>query len=323
MSITLRQLSYLVALARHRHFGRAAEECAVSQPALSVQIQTLEAMLGTTLVERGRGHVELTPAGIEIAHRAGHILLEVNDLVDHARHGRQLLTGPLRVGAIPSLAPYLLPTALPYLQRHHPDLEMQIRETQTAALTDELLRGALDVLILSLPIGHPEIETELLFEDRFLLALPASHRLAATAEILPDQISGERLLLLEEGHCLRDQALDYCRQIEHGPLPGLAVSGFGASSLSTIVQMVANGLGITLLPELARSLCAHDPRIVLRHLMPPEPSRAIGLAWRRSSPRKRDFAALAGQLLASRAKPAGVAPLAASAGSEPPHTNSA
>lgn len=321
MSITLRQLGYLTALARHRHFGRAAEECAVSQPALSVQIQALEAVLGTTLVERGRGHVELTPAGIEVVGRAGRILLEVNDLIEQARHGREILTGQLRVGAIPTLAPYLLPTALPYLQRHHPELELQIRETQTAALTDELLRGVLDVLILSLPIAHPEIETVVLFADRFLVALPASHALAAAAEIAPARLTGERLLLLEEGHCLRDQALDYCQQGEPR-----AVSGFGASSLSTIVQMVANGLGITLLPELARSIGEHDPRLVLRPLTPPQPCRQIGLAWRRSSPRKPDFMALARLLLASRALPAdqlvGVV-TAPSSGSRPPQTSPA
>ena len=290
MAVTLRQLRYLVALGRHLHFGQAAEACAVSQPALSVQIQELEACLGTTLVERSRGRIELTRDGEEVARRAQRILAEVGDLVDYARHRSRLLTGALRLGAIPSIAPYLLPAALPHLQEAYPALELQIRETQTAVLLDELLRGALDVLLLSLPVRHPELEAIRLFQDRFVLAAPAGHALLARADAAPALLAAERLLLLEEGHCLRDQALSLCRQVEPG-----AMNGFGASSLSTIIQMVANGLGITLLPELSLPFEVHDPRIALLRFAPPEPSR-VGLVWRRSSPRKRDFVEL-GKLL--------------------------
>jgi LysR family hydrogen peroxide-inducible transcriptional activator len=296
--VTLRQLRYLAALARHRHFGRAAEACAVSQPALSVQIQELEAFLGAGLVERGRGRIELTPEGEEVARRARRILAEVGDLVDYARHHGRLLAGPLRLGAIPSIAPYLLPAALPSLQARHPDLQLQIRETQTGTLVDELLRGVLDVVVLSLPIEQPELEAIRLFQDRFLLAAPAAHPLAGQGEAATTLLAAEPLLLLEEGHCLRDQALSYCQQVDRA-----AMSGFGASSLSTIVQMVANGLGITLLPELSLPFEVHDPRIALVRFAEPEPTRTVGLAWRRSSPRKRDFVEL-GKLLTSTRPPA-------------------
>jgi LysR family hydrogen peroxide-inducible transcriptional activator len=298
--VTLRQLRYFAALARHRHFGRAAEECAVSQPALSVQVQELEASLGAVLLERSWGRIALTHEGQEVARRARRILSEVGDLVDHARHRARLLTGPLRLGAIPSIAPYLLPAALPRLQERHPELALQIRETRTATLVDELLRGALDVLVLSLPVEHPELETIRLFEDRFLLAAPAGHQGAGQPDAASALLAAEQLLLLEEGHCLRDQALSYCQEVDRG-----AMSSFGASSLSTIIQMVANGLGITLLPELSLPFEVHDPRIALLRFAPPEPSRTVGLAWRRSSPRKRDFVELGKLLTTSRGPAAG------------------
>lgn len=294
---TLRQLRYFGALVRHRHFGRAAEECAVSQPALSVQIQELEAQLGTVLVERSRGRIEFTPDGMEIARRAGRVLAEVAELEEFARHGSQLLTGPLRLGVIPSIAPYLLPAALPSLQQLHPSLALELRESQTAVLTGELQRGVLDALVLSLPVEQPELETLTLFEDRFLLAVPAKHPLAAAPGAVARMLAKERLLLLEDGHCLRDQALSYCQQVDRG-----AMSGFAASSLATIIQMVANGLGITVLPELCLPFEVHDPRIVLLAFGAPEPRRTVALAWRRSSPRRRDFLELGKLLAASRAE---------------------
>ena len=294
--VTLRQLRYLAALARHRHFGRAADECAVSQPALSVQIQELEAALGTTLVERARGRVELTPAGREVARRAGVILAEVGDLVDYARHRLRLLSGPLRLGVIPSIAPYLLPAALPRLQEVHPALELQLRESQTAVILDELQRGALDVLLLSLPLDRPDLETLRLFEDRFLLAVPARHPHVTHPDATARLLAEERLLLLEPGHCLRDQTLSYCRHV--GPARS---RGFGASSIATIVQMVANGLGIAVLPEISVGFEVHDPRIALLRFPTPEPTRTVALAWRRSSARSRDFREL-GRLLA-RSRP--------------------
>ena len=295
---TLRQLRYLAALARHRHFGRAAEECAVSQPALSVQIQELEAGLRTPLVERSRGRIALTAEGEEIARRAARILAEVADLEDYAQHGTQLLTGPLHLGVIPSIAPYLLPAALPALQARHPTLELRLRESQTAIVVDELQRGLLDVLVLALPIEHPEVETLQLFDDRFVLAVPAAHALAGQPDCTARLLAEERLLLLEEGHCLRDQTLSYCRGVDRD-----GVASFGASSLSTIIQMVANGLGITVLPEISLPFEVHDPRISLLRFPEPEPTRAVALAWRRSSPRKRDFVELGKLLTSSRPRP--------------------
>ncbi|MGD9512081.1 MAG: LysR substrate-binding domain-containing protein [Geminicoccaceae bacterium] len=292
---TLRQLRYLAALARHRHFGRAAEECAVSQPALSVQIQELEAGLRTALVERGRGHISLTAEGEEVARRAARILAEVADLEDYARHGTRLLAGPLHLGVIPSIAPYLLPAALPVLQERHPSLELRLRESQTAAVVGELQRGLLDVLVLALPVEQPELETFHLFDDRFVLAVPAAHPLANQPGCTRRLLSEERLLLLEEGHCLRDQTLSYCRAVDRD-----AVASFGASSLSTIIQMVANGLGITVLPEISLPFEVHDPRIALLRFPAPEPTRSVALACRRSSPRKRDFMELGKLLAASR-----------------------
>lgn len=282
--ITLKQLRYFAALARHRHFGRAAEECHVSQPALSLQIQELEAVLGCQLVERRRNAVSLTETGAEVAERARRILLEANDLVDHARRRPGLLAGRLDLGVIPSIAPYLLPAALPLLQKRHPDLDLRLRETQTATLLDEVLGGQLDVALLSLPVEQAGLETLALFDDPFLLAMPASEGLA------PSQaLAGETLLLLEEGHCLREQALSLCRLPQGG-----GRRQYGASSLSTIMQMVANGFGSTLLPTMALPVeLRRGMPVKLYRFREPAPSRSIGLVWRRTSPRKTDFEALA------------------------------
>lgn len=284
--VTLKQLRYFSAVARQRHFGRAAQECHISQPALSLQIQELEHQLGCQLIERRRGAIGLTDTGIEIAERARRILLEASDLVDHARHRPGLLCGALDLGVIPSIAPYLLPAALPALQRRHPELELRLRETQTASLLDELADGRLDVALLSLPIERSGIETWPLFDDQFLLVMPASGLLALTPEAA---LAGENLLLLEEGHCLRDQALSFC-----GPARPGSRRQYGASSLSTIMQMVANGFGATLMPAMALpvELRAEMP-VTLFAFADPQPRRTIGLAWRKTSPRRRDFEALA------------------------------
>lgn len=285
--ITLKQLRYFSALARHRHFGRAAEECHVSQPALSLQIQELEADLGCQLVERRRNAVTLTETGSEVAERARRILLEANDLVDHARRRPGLLGGRLDLGVIPSIAPYLLPAALPLLQKRHPDLELRLRETQTATLLDEVLGGQLDVALLSLPVEKAGLEMLALFDDPFLLAVPAS---GTSPTMAPAQaLSGDNLLLLEEGHCLREQALSLCRLPQGG-----GRRQYGASSLSTIMQMVANGFGTTLLPAMALPVeLRREMPVKLYRFREPAPSRSIGLAWRRTSPRKADFEALA------------------------------
>ncbi|MFA5955471.1 LysR substrate-binding domain-containing protein [Hyphomicrobium sp.] len=285
--VTLKQLRYFDALAREQHFGRAADSCAVTQPALSMQIQDLEASLGIALVERTRSGVKLTPKGEEIALRAQRLLNDVRNLIDYAQHAGGVLSGTLRLGVIPSVAPYLLPPLLPLLKENHPDLVLHVRETQTHILTDELAEGKLDVLLLALPIRNPDVETLTVFEDRFLLALPKSRKLSGRVRATKEMVEHDRLLLLEEGHCLRDQALTYCslQQVDD-------VNTFGASSLSTIVEMVSAGFGITLLPEICLGVESRNREIKMMRFVDPEPSRSIGLAWRRSSPRRADFLAL-------------------------------
>jgi LysR family transcriptional regulator, hydrogen peroxide-inducible genes activator len=289
--ITLRQLKYLEALAEHRHFGKAAEACAVTQPALSMQIRELEKFLGVELVERRPGEIVLTDIGIEVMKRGGRVLSETRDLVDFARHYGRPLTGRLRLGVIPTIAPYLLPCILPALQHRCPELRVELRESQTKVLLDELTRGALDLVMLALPVAEGELEAMPLFDDPFLLAVPAGDPHPESAPVNVDDIDHERLILLEEGHCLRDQALAYCGNGGHGGAMGL-----GATSLTTVMQMVANGYGVTLVPQVAVDVEVRDERIKLLRLVPPQPGRTIGLVWRQTSPRKVDFIAL-GQLI--------------------------
>jgi LysR family hydrogen peroxide-inducible transcriptional activator len=283
--ITLRQLRYLTALHAHRHFGRAADACAVTQPALSMQIRELEREVGVELVERRPGDVAFTEIGIEVVRRAEQVLASTRDLMDFARHGGRLLTGRLQLGVIPSLAPYVLPQILPALQRRYPDLRVELRETQTKGLLEELNGGALDVVLLALPVEEPELTSMPLFEDPFLLAVPATDERTAGAPIGARDIDQQNLILLEEGHCLRDQALAYCT----GARGDVRL---GATSLATVMQMVANGYGITLLPSVAVDVEVRDERVKLLRFSDPAPGRIVGLAWRRTSPRQRDFTAL-------------------------------
>ena len=288
--ITLRQLRYFQALARHRHFGQAAEACAVTQPALSMQIRELEKELEVELVERRPGETVLTEIGVLVAKRGDEVLAAARDLVDFARHQGRLLKGQLKLGVIPTLAPYLLPRLLALLRLRHPDLLVQLRETQTKVLVDELVAGDLHAVMLSMPAPEADIEVIRLFDDPFLLAVPADDARPETARIRADEVDLKRLILLEEGHCLRDQALAFCWTAKLDmPL------NLGATSLATIMQMVANGYGVTLLPQVAID-AEPDERIKLLRFAAPEPSRTIGLAFRRTSPRKADFVAL-GQLV--------------------------
>jgi LysR family hydrogen peroxide-inducible transcriptional activator len=290
--ISLRQLRYFDALARTRHFGRAAEQVNVSQPALSMQIKDLEVVLGAPLVERRRNQIQLTPMGVEIHRRVHEILNSANDLVDYARHGSRTLAGPLSLGIIPSIAPYLLPAILPVLRERFPDLRLRLRESQTRMLVDELMAGDLDAILLSLPLSHPEIETLALFEDRFLFVTKAPEAAAGKdRRIALSSIDESRLLLLEEGHCLRDQALQFCSTARSAVVPGKP--DLGAASLSTIMQLIANGFGATLLPEMAlKAEIGANSEVRAMRFEAPEPSREIGLAWRRTSARKGDFEAL-------------------------------
>jgi len=283
--LTLRQLRYLDALARHRHFGRAAEECSVSQPALSMQINELEKELGAKLVEHLQGATVLTEIGREVARRAADILSAARDLADSARSSGHPLSGPLHVGIIPTLAPYVLPRILPELQRRYPELRLELIESQTRTLLGELRRGALDVLLLALPVDQADLETLQLFEDYFLLAVPADDPLPERSRVCTRDVDARRLILLEEGHCLRDQALAYCSR------RSVTDTGLGATSLGTIMQMVASGYGVTLVPEVAVDAEVRDERIKLLRFAEPKPSRTVGLAWRSTSARKTDFAA--------------------------------
>lgn len=284
--ITLRQLRYLTSLARHKHFGRAAQDCAVSQPALSMQIRELEREVGAELVERRPGEIALTETGLDAARRAEHILAATRDLVDFARH-RDVLSGRLVLGIIPTLAPYILPRVLPLLQERYPQSRLEVRETLTKQLLDELVAGDIDCVMLALPAESADVETLPLFTDAFLLAVPAGDALPAKRRVDIADVDQRRLILLEEGHCLRDQALAFCATKRHDQPAAL-----GATSLTTVMQMVANGYGVTLVPEVAVDADLRDARVKLLRFAEPEPGRTIGLVWRRTSPRGDDFAAL-------------------------------
>lgn len=281
---TLRQLRYLVALAEHGHFGRAAAACHVTQPALSMQIRDLEAALDLTLVERGPGGAGLTEAGEELAARARALTAGVKDLEDFARERRGLDARRLTLGIIPTIAPYLLPRILPDLQAVMPGLELKVRETRTAGLLGELAAGDLDAVIAALPLEADGVESQALFEDTFLLATPADDPLIAQH---PRGLPADRLLLLEEGHCLRAQALGACEISD--------LSTFGATSLTTLLHLVAYGQGITLLPKMAADEIT-DPRIAIRPFAEPQPRRTIAMAWRTASPRKRKLKEIAGRI---------------------------
>jgi LysR family hydrogen peroxide-inducible transcriptional activator len=302
-SVTLRQLRYLSALARYRHFGRAAEACAISQPALSMQIRDLERSLCANVVERRPGDVILTEVGVAVAARAEAILTAVNDLVDVAMHHSQTLVGRLRLGVIPTIAPYVLPGILPELQQRYPELRLEVRETQTQMLLDELSSGALDAALLALPLEDDQpIETRALIEDRLLLAVPANDESYGNRIRMRD-VDQLRLILLEKGHCLRDQTLAFCATPRWSNTQKRGETRLDASSLATVTQMVANGYGVTLLPEIATNLELRDNRVKVVRFHDPEPSRIIGLAWRRTSPRVQDFQALGDIIVEMFAKP--------------------
>ncbi|GGE47393.1 LysR family transcriptional regulator [Agaricicola taiwanensis] len=287
--LTLRNLRYFQALARHEHFGRAAEACSITQPALSMQIRELEAHLGEKLVERSREGVRLTETGRETLKHAERILSAVADLESQARRSRPPLSGPFRLGVIPSVAPYLLPRLLPAVRRRVPDARLSLRETRTAQLVEELMAGQLDAVILSLPLHQPELTQQPLFDDPFLLAVGADSQFAENACANEAMLGSDDLLLLEDGHCFRDQALEVCRTLDAGQL-----RSYGATSLSTLIQLVANGQGITLVPQLFVSSEAQaDPRVKMLHFPAPAPQRTIGLAWRRAANMQRDIREIA------------------------------
>jgi LysR family hydrogen peroxide-inducible transcriptional activator len=285
---TLRQLEYLVAIADLRSFHRAAKACHVSQPGLSAQIRQLESILDVQLFERGRRGVLATPAGEAVAARARVVLAEAEALVETARAFRRPLAGRLRLGAIPTIAPYLLPRILPQVRRRHPDLRLELHEARTGELVERLRAGQLDLLLLALEAPLEGLATRALFADPFVAALPASHPLASRKRLRESDLRGEVALLLDDGHCLRDQALAVCRA-------GGAqeIGDFRASSLATLVEMVRGGAGVTLLPSLALSAAVATPDLAIVPFAKPAPSRTIGLAWRPRSGRAAEFEQLA------------------------------
>lgn len=285
---TLKQLKYLCALARSCHFGNAAKACHVSQSTLSAGIHELEENLGVALVERNNKRVMLTPLGEDLVARSQQILNDVEDLVDLCNASREAFSGKMRLGVIPTIAPFMLPKLLNSLRRKYPRFQLYIREDLSANLVDALNIGELDVLLMALPYPMEGIETLPLFDDRFLLCYPKHHALGERKRLRTADLKGQDLLLLEDGHCLRDHALDACK------LKSNQVSvPYSATSLNTIVQMVANGIGITLLPEMAQAArLLSGTQAQARPFDEAGISRTIGLAWRKKTPRCSEFQAL-------------------------------
>ena len=277
MNLTLKQLRYLDALAIRGHFGRAAADCAISQPALSMQIKEMEETLGLPLFERGGGNVRLTGFGEAVTGRARSILREVDELEDLARAARASLVGRLRFGVIPTIAPYHLPRIIGALSLAYPEIDLQVRETVTSRLLDDLKAGRLDTALLALPISEPGLQEIPLRNEAFVLVRPV----ADADKPVPDgdTLAQMKLLLLEEGHCFRDQALEFCQTRTSLPRAGL-----DGSTLATLVQMVGAGIGVTLIPESAVSVETQAANVAVQHFPEPKPQRQLGLVWRKTSP---------------------------------------
>lgn len=289
---SLRQLRHLVTLADTGHFGRAAAACHVTQSTLSASIKELEQVLQAALVDRTQRRVVLTPLGRETVERARRILDETETLAHAARAAAEPLTGTLRMGAIPTIGPYLLPKVLPGLRRAYRKLKLYLVEDLTERLIEQLHMGKLDVVLLALPYEGGPIETAALFDDRFVAALPKGHLLATEARIRPEQMRPEELLLLRDGHCLRGHALAACGLVDRRRTEEIE-----ATSLTTLVQMVDNGLGTTLLPELSvQAGVTRGTGLVLRPLAGEHAAREIGLGWRRGTGRRAEFQLLAREL---------------------------
>ena len=276
-NLTLKQLRYFEALAQHGHFGRAAQACAISQPALSVQIRELEESLGTELFERGARQIRLTNFGEEFATRVRGILRSVDELGELAMASRDHLVGRLRIGVIPTIAPYLLPEIITDLTAANSSIDIQIRESLTPILVRELADGRLDAAIVALPVSEPSLTEVSLFEENFVLVRPV----ADEGRPVPghEDLREMKLLLLEEGHCFRDQALSFCNIQSSRPREML-----DASSLATLVQMVGAGLGVTLIPEMAIAVETRSAPVSIARFRNPQPSRTIGMIWRKTSP---------------------------------------
>jgi LysR family hydrogen peroxide-inducible transcriptional activator len=294
---SLRHLRHLTALADHRHFGRAAEACHVTQSTLSASIKELEGLLETTLVDRSKRRVVLTPIGMETAERSRRIVKEAEQLVEATRASREPLTGTVRLGTIPTIGPFLLPRVLPSLREAYGSLKLYLVEDLTDRLIESLHRGELDVVLLALPYDCGPVETVILLEDPFVVGLLRQHPLTKESRISPQRLWHEDLLLLKDGHCLRDHALAACHLADRR-----VTEGFEATSLLTLVQMVDNGLGTTLLPMLAVDAgLLTGTNLITRPLSPDDQARKIGLIWRQGTGRRNEFHLLAMEI-AERAK---------------------
>jgi LysR family hydrogen peroxide-inducible transcriptional activator len=287
--MNLRDLRYLVALADTQHFGRAAARCHVSQPTLSAQLKKLEEYLGAPLIERQPRRISLTPLGQQVVARARRLLAEADDIQTLAQASRDPLAGRLNVALIPTVGPYLLPGIAPRIKRKLPKLKLQLFEYQTAPLLERLRAGEIDVGILALPIDADGLDTRELYEEPFVVALPEKHGLASRTSIRRNYLDGETLLLLADGHCLRDHALEVCSRLDvHED------QDYRATSLETLRQMVAAGAGITLLPELSTiGPFSHTRGLVVKPFAKPVPTRSIGAVWRRSTTRRAAIDAVA------------------------------
>jgi LysR family transcriptional regulator, hydrogen peroxide-inducible genes activator len=305
INLSLRQLRYFDVLARHGHFGRAADACSISQPALSMQIKEMEEALGGPLLERNARQVALTRLGEELIERVRDILRSVDELGDFARASRDRFAGRLRIGMIPTIAPYLLPRVIGDLTRMHPELDIQVREALTPKLIQELSEGRLDTAILALPVSEPSLTEVALFSEDFLLVRPLKDE--ATPVPSREMLREMRLLLLEEGHCFRDQALSFCK-MHSSPRELL-----DASSLSTLVQMVSAGVGVTLIPEMAVSVETRSAAVSVARFKNPQPSRTIGMVWRKTSPLARQLTQISEVVCLSAGKTRGRTKKAAAA----------
>jgi LysR family hydrogen peroxide-inducible transcriptional activator len=286
VNLTLKQFRYFEALAQHGHFGHAADASGISQPALSMQIKDMEADLGVALFERGPRHVRLTRFGEEFAPRVRDILRSVDEVSDLARLSQNTLSGRLRIGVIPTIAPYLLPSFIGQLTHDHPTLDLQIRETLTPRLIEELAQGRIDAAIVALPVSEPSFEEVEIFEENFVLIRPdidADRAVPDAADLAKMQ-----LLLLEEGHCFRDQALAFCSM--RSPLQR---EGLDGSSLSTLVQLVGAGIGVTLIPDMAVSVETRSANVSVARFKGVQPKRTIGMIWRKTSPLADQFRLIA------------------------------
>lgn len=289
--MTLQELRYLVALADKGHFVRAAESCHVGQSTLSTQLKKLETYLNVTLFERSRHRLQATPIGEIIIEQARVALAAAEQIKEVARAGNDPMAGPLRLGVIPTLGPYLVPHLLPEIRERFPALAVYLREDLTEHLLERLRHGRLDALLLALPVRGEDLEIAELFHESFVVALPLGHRLSTRAQIVQADLAGENVLLLEEGHCMRHQALAICGEQSAGLREELM-----ATSIETLRQMVAAGVGCTLLPQLAALPGVGSLRndtVAIREFAPPQPSRAVGLVWRRNYPREATLRRLA------------------------------